>query len=98
MPFNLKFSVQANAILDTLEQNLAYAKRLKAVNKALDYLQTNPRHPGLNTHKFTSRSGPNGEDMFEAYAENQTPGAYRIFWYYGPDKNVITVFAITPHP
>lgn len=98
MSFNLKFSVQANTILDTLEQNPAYAKRLKAVMKALGYLQTNPRHPGLNTHKFTSRSGPNGEDMFEAYAENQTPGAYRIFWYYGPDKNVITVFAITPHP
>ena len=98
MSFNLKFSVQANTILDTLEQNPAYAKRLKAVMKALGYLQTNPRHPGLNTHKFTSRSGPNGEDMFEAYAENQTPGAYRIFWYYGPDRNVITVFAITPHP
>jgi hypothetical protein len=64
----------------------------------LAYLESNPRHPGLNTHKFTSISGPNGEDIFEAYAENQTPGAYRIFWFYGPGKNVITVVAITPHP
>lgn len=39
-----------------------------------------------------------GEEIFEAYIENKTPGAYRIFWYYGPDNNQITVVAITPHP
>jgi hypothetical protein len=98
MSFDLKFTIQANAVLDELEQNRALAKRLKAVRKALAYLESNPRHPGLNTHKFTSLSGPNGEDIFEAYAENQTPGAYRIFWFYGPGKNEITVVAITPHP
>jgi hypothetical protein len=98
MSFDLKFTIQASAVLDELEQNPALAKRLKAVRKALAYLESNPRHPGLNTHKFTSISGPNGEDIFEAYAENQTPGAYRIFWFYGPGKNVITVVAITPHP
>jgi hypothetical protein len=98
MSFDLKFTIQANTVLDELEQNRALAKRLKAVRKALAYLESNPRHPGLNTHKFTSISGPNGEDIFEAYAENQTPGAYRIFWFYGPGKNVITVIAITPHP
>ena len=38
------------------------------------------------------------EPVFEAYAENQTPGAYRIFWCYGPDKKQITIIAITPHP
>ena len=36
--------------------------------------------------------------MFEAYAENNTPGAYRIFWYYGPEKTMISIIAITPHP
>jgi hypothetical protein len=39
--------------------------------------------------------GENGEEVFEAYAENNTPGAYRIFWHYGLGKDVIT---ITPHP
>ncbi len=73
-------------------------KRLKAVQKALGYLQTNPRHPGLKTHKFTSLTGPKGEDVFEAYAENQTPGACQIFWFYGPGKKEITIAAITPHP
>jgi hypothetical protein len=42
--------------------------------------------------------GENDEEVFEAYAENNTPGAYRIFWHYGPDKNMITIVAITPHP
>ena len=36
----------------------------------------------LNTHKYSSLSGPNGEEMIEAYAENHTPGAYRVFFYY----------------
>jgi len=49
--------------------------------------------------------GAGGEKAFEAYAENDTPGAYRIFWHYGPDEvaekkrtPVITVVAITAHP
>jgi hypothetical protein len=36
--------------------------------------------------------------IFEAYAEQSTPAAYRIFWYYGPGNKQITVIAITPHP
>lgn len=84
--------------MDVLERNRTHVKRLKAVQKALGYLQTNPRHPGLNTHKYNSLSGPNGEDVFEAYAQNKTPGAYRIFWYYGPENKAITIIAITPHP
>ncbi|MFZ5929761.1 MAG: hypothetical protein ACOY15_00930 [Pseudomonadota bacterium] len=98
MAFELLFTHQANADMDELEAGHAHAKRLKAVRKALGYLQINPRHPGLNTHKYMSLSGPKGEDVFEAYAENKTPGAYRIFWYYGPSKDAITIIAITPHP
>ncbi|UVC07075.1 hypothetical protein IHQ71_17800 [Rhizobium sp. TH2] len=98
MPFSLLFADQADLDLGELEDNPALAKRLKSVRKALGYLQINPRHPGLNTHKYSSLSGPNGEDVFEAYAENNTPGAYRIFWVYGPGKDVITILAITPHP
>jgi len=36
--------------------------------------------------------------VFEAYAEQGTPAAYRIFWYYGPKETHLTVVAITPHP
>jgi hypothetical protein len=96
--FSLLFTQQAHSDLDALEANKALSKRLKAVRKSLAYLQTNPRHPGLNTHKYDAFEGPNGEEIFEAYAENNTPAAYRIFWYYGPGKNAITIIAITPHP
>jgi len=54
--------------------------------------------PTLNTHKYESLSGPNGEEIFEAYAENKTPGAFRVFWYYEPEQGVITILAITSHP
>jgi hypothetical protein len=96
--FDLVFTNQAVKDIEELEDNPVYEKRLKAVRKTLAYLQTNPRHPGLHTHKYSSLSGPNNEEIFEAYAENNTPCAYRIFWYYGPNKKEITIIAITPHP
>jgi len=98
MPFQLRFTNEARQNLKQLEENKGLAKRLKAVRKALAYLETNPRHPSLDTHKYSSLQGPNGEEAFEAYAENRTPAAFRIFWYYGPGKNIITIFTITPHP
>lgn len=50
MSYQLFFTEQENDDLDLLEKNLHLKKRLKAVRKALGYLETNPRHPGLNTH------------------------------------------------
>lgn len=98
MIFELRFTEQADRDLTVLEQNPNLKKRLKAVLKTLGYLETNPRHPSLNTHKYSSLQGKNGEEIFEAYAENQTPAAYRIFWHYGPGKKNITIIAITKHP
>jgi hypothetical protein len=95
--FDILFTEQASSDLNAIEQ-LSLNKQLKAVRKALAYLQANPRHPSLNTHKYTAITGPLGEEIFEAYAQNQTPAAYRIFWYYGPNKKEITVIAITKHP
>lgn len=94
----LKLTSQADADLDRLEQDKGLSRRLKAVLKALGYLEINPRHPGLNTHEYHSLQGANGEKVFEAYAGNQTAAAYRIFWHYGPGKASITVIAITSHP
>ena len=95
---SLLFTAEADRNLTALVQDKGLAKRLKAVRKALGYLETNPRHKALNTHPFTSLQGAQGEKVFEAYAENKTPAAYRIFWHYGPNKEEITVIAITPHP
>lgn len=98
MNFELLFTDQANADLEKLEKVKGLQKRLKAVRKVLGLLETNPRHPGLQTHKYESLKGIKGEEVFEAYAENKTPAAFRIFWHYGPGKQIITIIAITPHP
>jgi len=98
MQYRLRFTQEAVANLEALEQDKGLTKRLKAVRKALGLLETNPRHPSLNTHKFSSLQGPRGEDVFEAYAESRTPAAYRVFWIYGPEKGEITVLANTSHP
>jgi hypothetical protein len=72
----------------------------KQVHGCIQKLLENPRHPGLRTHKYDSLTHPYDEDqsVFEAYAQNKTPGAYRVFWCYGPRQGEITIIAITPHP
>jgi hypothetical protein len=94
----LLFTPEAERNLAALEADKGMAKRLKAVRKTLGLMETNLRHPSLNTHEFSSLKGANGEKVFEAYAENRTPAAFRVFWHYGPGKDVITVIAITAHP
>jgi hypothetical protein len=96
--FEIFLTVEAREQLDRLKRDEGLAKRYKAVSKALLLLAANPRHPGLSTHEFSSLTGLKGEKVFEAYAEQSTPAAYRIFWFYGPARNRITVIAITPHP
>jgi len=96
--FTLQWTNEAVKNLAQLEKDKGLAKRLKAVRKALGYLEIDPKHPSLNTHKYESLCGKHGEEIFEAYAESKTPAAYRIFWHYGPGRNVITIVAITPHP
>ena len=72
----------------------------KQVHKCVSLLAENPRHPGLHTHEYLSLAHPfnANEKVFEAYVQNRTPGAYRVFWCYGPEAAQITVIAITPHP
>jgi hypothetical protein len=36
--------------------------------------------------------------IFQSYLENNTPGAGRLFWAYGPGQGDITVLAMEPHP
>lgn len=101
----LHFTPEARRNLADLEKSAAKRGTLKQVRKTLGLLETNLRHPSLNTHPFRSLQGPAGEEVFEAYAQNETPGAYRIFFMYGPDQiegkkriAVLTIIAITPHP
>lgn len=96
--FEIYWTDEAQRHLGQLRKNRGLQKRYKAVVKAIRFLAADPRHPSLQTHEFTSLKGPGSEKVFVAYAEQATPAAYRIFWYYGPQKDQITLVAITPHP
>ncbi len=97
MEFNIIFTPKVRDEMHEFKQDHAMERHLKEIHKALDFLSHNPRYPGLHTHKY-HMEGKNGEEIFESYAENDTPGAYRIFWHYGPNKEEITVIDIAHHP
>jgi hypothetical protein len=114
--FTLVYSSEARSAYDGLKAEAAAslaarrkkekAKSSKAeglfkqVHKTLTLLESNPKHPGLQTHEYHSLPHPYDpkQKVFEAYAQNQTPRAYRVFWCYGPGRRQITLVAITPHP
>lgn len=96
--FRIKFTEEAEKQFLNLQQSKDKKVQFKAVGKALAFMKTDLRHASLNTHKFDEMESPFRGDVFESYAQNKTPGAYRIFWAYGPSKSEITVLAITPHP
>lgn len=98
MKFELCFTQRACEEMDELERNQDKATIFKAVLKILGYMETDLHHPSLHTHKYDSITGPDKEEVFESYVKNRTPEAYRIFWYYGPEKEQITILELCPHP
>lgn len=111
MGFRLRWTDTADGCYRELEararEQLATGKNksrelgdFKQIAKALHFLSENPRHPGLCTHEFSSVANPYDPKgkVWEAYAQNNTPGAYRIFWCYGPERGEITVLSIVRHP
>jgi hypothetical protein len=102
----LRFTPTADEQLDRIENDPSLKGVLKQVRKTLGYLETNLRAKSLQTHEFESLTRRYGKKVFEAYVQQETPGAYRIFWNYGPDEidnngeriAIITIVAITPHP
>ena len=101
----LLFTETASQQYESLLINPAKEGVLKQVQKTLAFLEMNIRHPSLETHEYSSIKGINGERVWEAYAQQNTPSAYRVFFHYGPIKKVkgirvpvITIIAITSHP
>lgn len=111
MPFTLQFDEEAAATIKQLQDGDANAKaKLEKVKRTLGRLERDPRHPGLNSYEYQNFKGcPPGVKVWHSYVENNTPGAWRIFWRYGPDKTrngpdgkdvrvpVITILRISPH-
>jgi hypothetical protein len=89
-----------NRLKNKIKKSSKQEGLFKQVYKTIKFLAENPRHPSLKTHEFDSIPNPYNKEqkVFEAYAQNNTPGAYRVFWCYGPNKIDITIIAITPHP
>ena len=103
MTFELRRSNTAAQQLVELEADAGKAVILKAVRGALARLEQNPNHPGLNVHPWKGSKCPHTPEktLFEAYAQNNTPGAYRIFFCYcvaKGERGIINIIAITPHP
>jgi hypothetical protein len=104
--FVLEFTNEALSIYDALKTNPAQQGLFDQVKKCIRFLRSNPRHPSLNTHPYSSLLNPIDpkQKVFEAYAQNKTPGAYRVFWIYGSAKRpptkgkVLTIITITSHP
>ena len=96
--FALQWTAEARQAYNLLKSDTSQKKHYKAAKKTIKFLAIDPRHNSLQTHEFMSLKGPNGEKIFEAYAEQKTHTAHRVFWYYGPSQGVITIVAITPHP
>jgi len=51
--FEIKFLKEAVAAIDLLENSPKNKSLLKQIDKTLEYLASNPRHPSLNTHKYS---------------------------------------------
>jgi hypothetical protein len=106
MQRNLRFTPTADEHLKQIEATPALKGVLKQVRKTLGYLETDIRAKSLQTHKHNALSMRYKREIFEAYAQHDTPGAYRVFWHYGDDEidkqgnriAIVTIIAITPHP
>jgi len=61
-------------------------------------LSNNPRHPGLQSHEIEPLSRRYGLKVWQSYLENNTPGAARMYWVYGPNPQAITIIGLEPHP
>lgn len=93
----LLYSNKATKVLFRLKKQ-GQNQKLKKIKETLDKIKENPRHPGLHTHKNSCFKDKIDTEVFQSYVENNTPGAYRIFWHYGFQEGCITILEITPHP
>ncbi len=102
----LRFKSTADAEYDRIKNDPTLKGVFKQVRKTLGFLETNLKAKSLQTHKYDALTRRYGKEIFEAYAQQNTPAAYRVFWHYGPDEvdgngkriPIITIVAITPHP
>ena len=88
----LKAGLEDNS-LDPDEKGLA-----KRLFKTIAFLSGNPFHNSLQSHEIDDLSARFGQKVFQSYLENNTSSAGRLFWTYGPERAMITLVGLEPHP
>jgi len=66
-----------------------------AIDRALDRLRMNWRHPGLRSHLLKDVYGPAKQSVYSSYVTNYGSGGLRILWII--DHNRIVVLRIVDH-
>lgn len=84
--------------LVTTERFEAQATRLPGgiygqLKLRLRFLESNPRHPSLQTHEIQNAVGDFGGKIFEAYVSDK----YRMTWEYGPSRGEIVLRNVDNH-
>lgn len=93
----LRLTGEAERALRELEERPQHAKFHRRVRRSLEQLAHDPRHPGLHSHQYAVAGRLHAAAVWESYVQNDAPGAWRIWWRYGPGDDVITVLLIGPH-
>jgi hypothetical protein len=96
MPFELVETQKVTETIEALERR--DQRKHRRVVKCLALLEQDPTYPSLNSHPYEAIEGPLGEPIWESYVENNTPSAWRIWWFYGPNTGEITLVDLVPHP
>lgn len=103
--FTIYFDGEADRLIQELsdkalkgELNRDEKDLYRKLRKAIQHLESNPRHAGLNSHEIEVLTEKYGVRIWESYLENRKAGARRIFWIYGPETREITIVGIEKHP
>ena len=96
--FKLQITDELREHLKSISQNPAMAGLEFQLKAAITKIAHDSRYKGLNSHKYESLNDRYGQEIWESYVQNNTPGAWRLFWFYGPEKDEITLVLATPHP
>jgi hypothetical protein len=96
--FRLQLTPECKAQLSAVSANPQREGLEFQIKAAITKLLHDPKYKGLNTHRFQALSEKYQCDVWESYVQNNTPGAWRLFWRYGPDEKDITLLLVTPHP
>ena len=88
--------MSGKADADTLDGD--ELRLFKKLVKTMSFLAENPGHPGLASHEISDLTRRYGAKVWQSYLENRKPAAGRVFWTYWPERSVITVIGLEPHP